>query len=130
MKGHNQFGSAELQFECYVEHLPIGVAIYDKFGIFSYINPACAKMLGYAANEMIGTSGYLYVAPDDRKMVEEKLMERSRGDHDLYRFSLKHKNGRSIEVMMSANPIMEDGEFVGAVCAVIEIDSVRNIQGF
>ncbi|CAM4488261.1 PAS domain-containing protein [Paenibacillus tarimensis] len=60
---------------------------------FLYASPACLPLLGYTPEELVGTSGYAYIHPDDRNSVEEFLAdnqpENAPGGTIIFRFKKK-----------------------------------------
>lgn len=51
------------------------VALLDEDGVFNYVNEACREMLGYEPEELIGTSGFDYIHPDDREAAMQAFGE-------------------------------------------------------
>ncbi len=62
---------------------------------FIFVNEAMASMLGYTAEEMLGTSFDSYIHPDDREKVIYRYRARLHGKkpESEYEIKLLHKNG-------------------------------------
>jgi diguanylate cyclase (GGDEF)-like protein/PAS domain S-box-containing protein len=68
-------GRGERSFRALLQHVLDIVAILDADGILRYISPTVETMLGYAPEEVIGTSVFDYVHPDDEERVIKALAE-------------------------------------------------------
>lgn len=49
--------------------------LLDAGSTYTAISPACEKLMGYRADEMIGTAGFHYVHPEDRDELIVKLSD-------------------------------------------------------
>ncbi|MBV8217295.1 MAG: PAS domain S-box protein, partial [Solirubrobacterales bacterium] len=59
-------------------------------GRFHYVNPALARMFGYAVVELVGLVGPLdLAAPEDRAMLAENMRRRTEGEIDEIRYRLR-----------------------------------------
>ena len=55
------------------------IVVLDEDGVFQYVNAAAVPLLGYDPDEMVGTSAFEYMHPDDRdraRMTYESVIER------------------------------------------------------
>jgi len=92
-----------------------GIWSVDRNGVTIYVNKAMCEMLGYLDNEMIGKSIYSFLDSNWRNISNEKLEERVKGKTDRYIGNVKHKNGMDVRFVIGAQPIIENGEFIGTV---------------
>ncbi|HTK60078.1 MAG TPA: PAS domain S-box protein [Candidatus Baltobacteraceae bacterium] len=65
--------ASEARYRAMIEHSYELVHMLDDHGRISYMSPAVGKMLGYAAEELIGAVSDSFVHPDDQKRVAEQL---------------------------------------------------------
>jgi PAS domain S-box-containing protein len=86
-------------------------------GIRKYVSPACRALYGYEPEELLGTSAYGYIHPDDRDILRHASGEARAGKKNLtssYRF--RRKDGSYVWVEASRNIIpaneTEDSEIV------------------
>jgi two-component system, sensor histidine kinase and response regulator len=105
-----------------------GISGTDPDGKAMFINPAGARMLGYAPEELIGSSIHErvhYARPDGSPFpVEECPMYKTAHDGQSRSTATERfwsKDGSSIPVEYSATPIMKGGTPVGAVVAFRDI---------
>jgi PAS domain S-box-containing protein len=83
------------------------VALHDPKGEFLYVSPSCEDMLGYEAHELIGTSPYDLMHPDDMPLVrsgihEGTLQGRTDGISEL---RLRHRKGHYVWLETRSTPI-------------------------
>ena len=71
------------------------ISIMSTDGKILYQSPSCERIFGYSPNEMIDTSAYDYIHPDDKSHVIRTLAEGLRSDLKIGRVECryKHKNG-------------------------------------
>ncbi|HSE12610.1 MAG TPA: PAS domain S-box protein [Rudaea sp.] len=101
---------SELRYRTLVEHSQVGVYMMldDRY---IYVNHAFAEMFGYAEHELVGAN-FRVLVPDESRPHQEERYQRQvlgrgkRGDYDV---TLMRKDGRRIEVVVSAGTIEMDG---------------------
>lgn len=89
---------SEMRFRMITEEALVGVYIIQDSKI-RYVNPALARIFGYAPEEIIDRLGPLDLTyPEDRPLVSEKLRQRLEGETDVahYVFRGLRKDGRDI----------------------------------
>ena len=57
--------ATETRYRYLADHASDMIARYDREGVFLYLSPAIEPILGYAPEELIGTSTFKYIHPDD-----------------------------------------------------------------
>jgi diguanylate cyclase (GGDEF)-like protein/PAS domain S-box-containing protein len=92
-----------------IDHLQDGIFAIEA-GVFVYVNPGLAKMLGYPVNELIGRAFIDFIAANDQALVWERHRARLSGESvpDQYEITLKNADGSlifcSISTSLSENP--------------------------
>ncbi len=54
-----------------VELSSYGIVIYDKQGVISFANPAVTSVVGHEPKDVIGTTGAVFLHPEDRQIAHE-----------------------------------------------------------
>jgi diguanylate cyclase (GGDEF)-like protein/PAS domain S-box-containing protein len=94
-----------------IEQMPDGVMLVNIDGKLTYMNEACAKLLGYKAGEMIGTSALelpTYRESKDREKVRRVLKKViSGGSNAPVDMDVITKDGREIPVSFTASVIKD-----------------------
>ena len=104
----------------------------DADGLITFINPAACKLLGYAADEVIGQNchqlfhhsredGTPYPVTECPSMRATRSGETIRVDTEVY----WHADGHAIPVMYSTHPMVQDGRTVGAVTSFVDMSQQR-----
>jgi len=102
---------SEMRYRTLVEHSQVGVymMLEDRY---IYVNHAFAEMFGYAETELVGANFRVLVPVESKPHQEERYQRQvagrgKRGDYDV---TLIRKDGRRIEVVVSAGTIEMDGK--------------------
>lgn len=115
--------SSEERYRTLVEHAQIGVYVM-RDGRYIYVNQRFAALTGYDERELIGMQWTELTTEAGRRIVEERLAARRRGEPLPleYETLLRRKDGRELRISISAGPIrLEDGDyFSGTVRDVTE----------
>lgn len=92
-----------------IDHLHDGIFVIEE-GVFVYVNPHLAKMLGYPVSELIGHAFIDFVASFDQSLVQERYLARLAGEGvpDQYELSLKGADESlifcSLNISLSEDP--------------------------
>ena len=112
-----------------VENLGAGLGIQDKNGIFTYVNPARARMIGYRPEEMIGKPASSFVHKDSLAKRDAEIAKRRRGESSTYEVDLVSKDGRTVPVQAIGTPLLdEQGEFAGYYGLIIDLTERKKME--
>ena len=115
--------SSEERYRILVEHAQIGVYVM-RDARYIYVNQRFAALTGYDERELIGMHWTELTSATGRRIVEDRLAARERGEPVPleYETLLRRKDGRELRISVSAGPIrLEDGDyFSGTVRDVTE----------
>jgi PAS domain S-box-containing protein len=119
---------SERRYRTIVETAIEGIWVIDAEGRTTYVNQSMADMFGYAPAEMLGRSMYDFM--DDRARVEaEANMERRRqGITEAHEFRFRHKTGSDVWTLLNANPLFDEGRFIGALAMVADITGRKETE--
>ncbi len=94
-----------------IEEMPDGVMLVDLDGKVAYVNEAFEKLLGYKADELVGTSALdlpTYFGPRDRERAREVLKEAmEKGSAEHIDIGALNKAGEEIAISFAAS-VMKD----------------------
>ena len=90
---------SEARFRGLTEHSLNGIYIIQD-GRLTYVNPAMARILGYAPQELIGREALVVVHPDDHALVTENMRRRITGEAETLQYSFRglRKDGKILEI--------------------------------
>jgi protein-histidine pros-kinase len=114
--------------ESILEEMADGVAVQDRDGNFTYINPAAAALFGQSREGLIGQHWTQVILPEDRQLVEAADARRLQGRSDRYEVELLRKDGTRVPVLVSGRPRSESGEFVGTIAVFTDISERKRSE--
>ncbi|MBN1121585.1 MAG: PAS domain S-box protein [Anaerolineae bacterium] len=101
-----------------------GVAIQDKKGNFTFVNPAAGVILGYKPESMIGMHWTEIVPPDQHRKVKAADNLRAQGVSSRYRLEVLDKTGRRIPILVSGSPRFEGDRVIGTLAVFTDISDL------
>ncbi len=94
-------------------------------GTLLYVSPSCREMLGYSADELVGTSGYLNIHPDDRQRIGTAVASAGASESQPpVEYRMRRKDGTLVWVEATWRKLHEAGAGEAGQMVVV----VRNIQ--
>jgi|GEM_PF-1705913 len=123
-----QLREAEGSFELILNSSADGLMGVNVDGRISFVNPACTRILGYSAEELLGAKGHpLFhhshadgsVFPPEECAVMESILSgvETRVPHDVY----WRADGTQVPVSVAIHPMQKNGLLVGAVVGFSDI---------
>jgi PAS domain S-box-containing protein len=93
------------------EHAPTGIALLDLDGRFVSVNRAFCRILGYAADELVGLFAQDMTHPPDIDVGTDLTMQVVRGELDVARISHRYlrKDGRVVHLVKHLSLLRDDG---------------------
>ncbi|RIH87845.1 Phytochrome-like protein cph1 [Calidithermus terrae] len=126
---------SENRLRLILESVGEGVYGIDAEGRCTFINPAAARMLGYAPEEVLGQDMHRLVhhaRPDGEPYpVEECPIHRALGSLQGCRVENEvfwRKDGTPVAVEYSAQPMIEQGQVRGAVISFVDVTERRRAE--
>ncbi len=98
--------------------------------LFRYVNPAMARMFGYAVEDVVNRLGPLdLVHPDDRPLVLKNIRRRIEGDTEEIRYECRglRKDGSAFPIEVHGRRI-EHGGRIGIVGTLVDITDRRRAE--
>jgi PAS domain S-box-containing protein len=111
-----------------VQSMGEGILIEDAEGFITFVNPRTEEMLGYSKDELIGKHWTRSVSRDYQKKVKEEASKRPKGVKGVYEVALVSKTGKEIPVIVSANPLLENGEYKGVLAVFTDITERKKAE--
>ena len=105
-----------------------GILLQDAAGIITYINPAGAEILGYAAHDLVGRQWSALVAPEAVDWLPKVDDPRPGETAVRYETSLITHEGRRLPAIVSGRPLFEGREFAGTLSAFTDISDRRQAE--
>ncbi len=113
--------AAERDFSMQVmEAMGQGLAVVDANRCFEYINPALARMMGWAQYEMLGQPANV-VAMQHSTIRDEIWNVMLEGRTISHETQVRRSDGQEMHVLLNAVPRFKDGQFVGVVAVLTDL---------
>jgi len=107
------------------------VFVVDKHNIVVYVSDGCEALLGYRADELIGTPIVNYVHPEDLAATKSSIVRVMNGiPHVDFRNRYIRKDGRIVYILWSARWSEEDGVRIGVARDVTKLEQVESKMHF
>jgi len=114
------------QYRQLVELAQEGILIADAGEIIRYVNPAFARSLGYAEEELIGRSILTLILEEDHPRVAAETEKRRRGESSRYEVRMRTKEGEVRTFLIAVAPLEDEhGAFAGALAVTSDITELK-----
>lgn len=81
---------SEEKFRRLAEKSLVGIGVVQD-RVFTYVNPALAKIVGYTPDELTGKSPDVFVHPDDVALMHEQMQKRLEGKVSTVKYQVRAK---------------------------------------
>ncbi len=105
-----------------------GIWIQDENFVTTFVNEHMAAMLGYTAEELVGHKVIEFMSEQDAGNHVFKMEERSRNISDVYERRMRHKNGSTVWLLISASPVFDGDRFAGSFAMLTDITARKNAE--
>ena len=101
---------SEQKYATLVEHASDGITIVQD-GVFKFVNPQLARMLGYKQDEILNRPFIPFISPESLPTVSKYYKNRISGKPapPVYTVKAVHKDGREIPIELSVSKITFNG---------------------
>jgi PAS domain S-box-containing protein len=107
----------EERFRLMVENSHDIMTVRDADAKVRYMSPSVNRVLGYTQEQMIGSTGFELIHPEDRSAVENALNEfwKNPGARDSIQYRAKHANGTWVSLEVVAYNLLDHPAVRGVV---------------
>jgi PAS domain S-box-containing protein len=121
--------ASEEHYRAIAETALVGVGIVDSREDISFANQSLADMLGYSHERLAGMNLSEITSPEEFAVFLEQTEIRRAGRRSQYESLLRGKDGREVNVLISAAPLWnEDGSFWGTLAVVSDITERKQAE--
>jgi two-component system sensor histidine kinase DctS len=114
------------------DSLAVGMRARDLQGRIIYVNPAFCRMVGYSAEELIGsTPPHPYWDPADIATHEKIIQDMLAGNAPLHGLAttVRHKDGHLVQTMVYTAPLIDaSGVQRGWMSSVVDVSEQRRVE--
>jgi PAS domain S-box-containing protein len=104
-----------------------GLTVTTKDGRFQYINPAYARMVGYAPEEILGKVPLVFTSEAGRNELDgsKGLQERVTS---TYESTLLYRNSQEVPALITEVPRQENGEVTGTIAVITDLTDRKKTE--
>lgn len=116
-----------LDLEDFFEHATVGLSWLGADGTILRANPAELDLVGYARDQYVGRNmRQFHVDP----AIAEDVLRRLRAGETVLNVEarLRHRDGSIRHVLLSANALLEGGQFVHARCVTRDVTELKRAE--
>jgi PAS domain S-box-containing protein len=119
-----------LEYKALLELFNEGVLIKSAENKIVFASEKLCTLLGYSVDELMGTSGYQFLASDRQvELVEQKRQLRKKGISDSYDVQVKTKLGELLWLRVTGRPYFDsEGNFIGSIGIFSNITEQRKVE--
>lgn len=113
---------SETRYRTLVETAREGIAIVDAQERLTFVNPACADLLGYERGELIGMSLGQLADDEELAKLRQAMAQHRSGIASRHEVRLVTKNKKVRVISLSTTPLFnEEGDFLGTMGLATDI---------
>ncbi len=111
-----------------VQTMTEGLVLTDSDGKFSFVNPAAARMLGYAPGDLVDQEVASFLPKDQHAKLRRVDEERTKGVSGRYELAFLHKDGSRRTFLVSGGPRVQGAEFGGTLAVLTDITERKAME--
>ncbi len=121
---------SQAKYRSIVETGGAGILIGSPSGYITFVNQEFCKMLGYAAEELVGKPFADFLHPDDQAVVLEKFAEGLVHPEAEYHveFRAMHKDGHAVWIYPSVSPIYRNNVLTSGMAICFDITERKRLE--
>jgi PAS domain S-box-containing protein len=116
-------------YKTLIEALTEAFGIQDENGLITYVNKKQLELLGYREEEMLGRPFIDFMDEKSREISKAEFGRRIQGVSGAYEINMVRKDGRVVNVIISAKPLFDDeGIFKGSFGVATDITARKKME--
>jgi PAS domain S-box-containing protein len=120
---------SQARYRTLTESATAGISIADRDGNLIFVNPALAKMLGYAQAELLGLNLSQLTNEHEFAIHQGLTLQREKGLAGTYETKMRRQDGGKLDVLVSASPILaQDGRFEGTLAILVDFTEHKQAE--
>jgi PAS domain S-box-containing protein len=119
---------SERKYRQLIELAQEGIWVIDTGGDTTFVNPRMAEILGYTTQEMLGRPLQSFMGRQSVDICMPLLELCKQGVIEEYDFEFTRKDGVPIHAHMAVCPIIDNGDYTGALAVVADITKRKRAE--
>ncbi len=105
-----------------------GVTVTGPGGLYEYVNPVYARMLGYTPENMIGMTPQDITVPEDFHILQQAHARRKMGETTSYETRLLRVDGSLIHALTTGVPRWHNDQVLGTIAVVTDLTERKQTE--
>ncbi len=105
-----------------------GITVVDRSQHFVFVNRAFAEMLGYSPEELVGKKPIDLTALNQQAYLESQWKMRLEGKTTSYEHLLRHKDGSTVPVLVTATPRYHGEDIIGSIALITDLRQRQRLE--
>jgi PAS domain S-box-containing protein len=128
-RSYDEVRESETRYRRIVDTATEGIWIGDADATTTFVNASMAKMLGYAAEDLVGRRVTDFIYGEDEVDHQRRLEARRQGVSERYERRLRHQDGRTVWTLVSSIPINDGANrFCGSLAMITDITERKRAE--
>jgi two-component system cell cycle sensor histidine kinase/response regulator CckA len=116
-------------FEALVETMTDGLVVDDFESGLSYVNRRFCDLIGYPREELIGRPVADFVDPANISILEAQNERRKRGQTVPYELTFRHRDGGTVDLLVSPQLLQDDnGKMTASFAVLTDLTPIRRVE--
>ncbi|MCX5973789.1 MAG: PAS domain S-box protein [Coprothermobacterota bacterium] len=121
--------NSERRYRELVENLAEGIAVIDKADAFLYLNPACERIFGLPAGDLLGHSAKEFIDPAEHEAVDRQISRCRNEESSQYENTILRPDGSRRRLLISSVPQYDSrGQVSGTLSIILDITEQRQVE--
>ncbi|MBX3026125.1 PAS domain S-box protein [bacterium] len=122
--------AAQERYRALIENASDQVAVLDANGIYQYVSPSHVDVCGFTPEELLGTSAFELVHPDDLPALATRLKAglRERQSYGVAEFRVRHKDGSWRVIETAVQNLLDDPLIRGVLINGRDVTARRRME--
>ncbi len=104
------------------------LVVTNAQGQFEYVNPAHAKLTGYAQQELLGGWRYDLNLPEELPVVQQAHQELKQGKPVQYETRIVRADKTIVPVLVSGTPRWREGKYAGTIAVITDLSQQKRTE--
>jgi PAS domain S-box-containing protein len=111
-----------------IDHIGQGLTVSDPDGYLELVNPAYARLLDRAPEDLIGKHPREFTHTDDHTVLNQAWESRKLGEASTYETHLVRADGSQVPVLITGVPRLKDGQPAGAIAVITDLSQLKDAE--
>lgn len=105
-----------------------GLVLLNSEMRYEFINPAGARMLGYAPEYILGRSPAEFIRTEAVEGMKASFQARLAGETSTFELDLRRADGTWLPALVTGTPRWHNGQIIGSIAVITDLTEKRRIE--